>query len=229
MDDRRPGGHRGGVTLFAARANPLASAAEPYGLFASWPVLCPDVETLARFFVTLTAEVADPGSASRRPATSGGGGGHPVQPDPADLRLLALLREEGRLSVSELAERAHVSRATAYLRLQRLQEAGILHGYSARVSARGLGLGVTAVVLLSVRQPDWRKVEEQLRHFPEVEYFAFITGTYDAILIVRTPDIDTLRDVVLERLQAVPEIRSTQTSFVLEEVIHRPYVLPARP
>lgn len=183
----------------------------------------------ARFSVRLAAEMAVPGSASRRSTSSGSGGGQPVQPDSTDLRLLALLRGEGRLSVSELANRAHVSRATAYLRLQRLQEAGILRGYSAQVSARGLGLGITAVVLLSVRQPDWRKVEDQLRQFPEVEYFAFITGTYDAILIVRTPDIDTLRDVVLERLQAVPEIRSTQTSFVLEEVIHRPYVLPVRP
>ena len=54
----------------------------------------------------------------------------------------------------------------------------------------------------------------------------FQAGSFDALLIVRVPDMRHLRDVVLERLQALPEVRSTQTSFVLEEVIRRPYVLP---
>jgi Lrp/AsnC family leucine-responsive transcriptional regulator len=146
--------------------------------------------------------------------------------DPADLRLLSALREDGRLSISELAQRALVSRATAYLRLQRLQDAGILRGFSARVDSSRLGLDVTAVVLISVRQTDWRALKEELLAFEEVEYFAYITGSFDALLIVRVPDMHHLRDVVLERLQALPEVRSTQTSFVLEEVIRRPYVLP---
>src|SRR5207249_11729688 len=95
--------------------------------------------------------------------------------DAADLRLLSALREDGRLSVSELAQRALVSRATAYLRLQRLQEAGVLRGFSARVDSGRLGLGVTAVVLISVRQTDWRALQDELLAFEEVEYFAFIT------------------------------------------------------
>lgn len=149
------------------------------------------------------------------------------QIDAADLRLLASLREDGRLSVSELAQRALVSRATAYLRLQRLQEAGVLRGFSARVESAGLGLDVTAIILISVRQTDWRALKEQLLSFEEVEYFAFITGSFDALLVVRVPDMQHLRDVVLERLQSMSEVRSTQTSFVLEEVIRRPYVLPS--
>jgi len=51
-----------------------------------------------------------------------------------------------------------------------------------------------------------------------VEYLGFTTGTFDLVLLVRAPDMETLRDVVLERLQSMPEIRSTQTSFVLEEL-----------
>ena len=43
-------------------------------------------------------------------------------------------------------------------------------------------------------------------------------GTFDLVLLVRAPDMETLRDVVLDRLQAMPEIRTTQTSFVLEEL-----------
>jgi DNA-binding Lrp family transcriptional regulator len=95
------------------------------------------------------------------------------------------------------------------------------------VDSARLGLDVTAVVLISVRQTDWRALKEELLAFEEVEYFAFITGSFDALLIVRVPDMRHLRDVVLERLQALPEVRSTQTSFVLEEVIRRPFVLPS--
>ena len=80
-----------------------------------------------------------------------------------------------------------------------------------------------------VRQTGWRALKDELLAFEEVEYFAFITGSFDALLIVRVPDMRHLRDVVLERLQALPEVRSTQTSFVLEEVIRRPYVLPPNP
>jgi Lrp/AsnC family transcriptional regulator, leucine-responsive regulatory protein len=148
------------------------------------------------------------------------------QIDAADLRLLRALREDGRLSVSELAQRALVSRATAYLRLQRLQEAGVLQGFSARVDSTQLGIDVTAIILVSARQTDWRTLKDELLAFEEVEYFAYITGSFDALLVVRVPDMHHLRDVVLERLHALPEVRSTQTSFVLEEVIRRPYVLP---
>ena len=123
--------------------------------------------------------------------------------------MLSALREDGRLSVSELAQRALVSRATVYLRLQRLQEAGILRGFSARVDSARLGLDVTAVVLISVRQTDWRVLQDELLVFEEVEYFAFIIGSFDAFLIVWVPDMRHLRDVVLE------------------EVIRRPYVLPS--
>jgi DNA-binding Lrp family transcriptional regulator len=60
---------------------------------------------------------------------------------------------------------------------------------------------------------------------PEVEYGAITTGPHDLVLLVRVPDVETLRDVLLERLQALPDVRATQTMFVLEEVVRRPYVL----
>jgi Lrp/AsnC family transcriptional regulator, leucine-responsive regulatory protein len=61
---------------------------------------------------------------------------------------------------------------------------------------------------------------------PEIEYCAFTTGEYDALALVRVPDVETLRDVILERLQSSEAVRATQTIFVLDEVVRRPYVLP---
>jgi DNA-binding Lrp family transcriptional regulator len=146
--------------------------------------------------------------------------------DPIDRRLLEVLGEDARISIAALAERVGISRAAAYTRLDSLRETGVIEGYSVRVNPARIGLGVTALVLISGRQPAWRSLRRRLVSMPEVEYCAFTTGEYDALLLVRVPDVETLRDVVLERLQESQEIRATQTIFVLEELVKRPLVLP---
>lgn len=146
--------------------------------------------------------------------------------DAVDRRLLEALRDDGRISVAALAGRCGISRANAYARLERLRSEGVVEGFTARVDWRRLGLGVSAIVLIAGRQPAWRTLRDQLRRMPEVEYCAFTTGEYDALILVRVRDVETLRDVVLERLQSSPAVRATQTIFVLEEVVRRPFVLP---
>ncbi len=146
--------------------------------------------------------------------------------DAIDRRLLEVLAVDGRLSVAALAERTGISRAATYTRLDNLRDNGVIEGYSVRVNPARVGLGITALVLISGQQPAWRSLRRRLVSMPEVEYCAFTTGEYDALLVVRVPDVETLRDVVLERLQASEEIRATQTIFVLEELVKRPLVLP---
>jgi DNA-binding Lrp family transcriptional regulator len=149
-----------------------------------------------------------------------------VPVDRIDRRILELLRDDGRLPVAALAERAGISRANAYTRLERLRGDGVIRGFAAQVDSGRLGLGIAALVLISGRQPAWRALREQLLHMPEIEYCAFTTGEYDALALVRVPDVETLRDVILERLQSSPAVRATQTIFVLDEVVRRPFVLP---
>jgi Lrp/AsnC family transcriptional regulator, leucine-responsive regulatory protein len=146
--------------------------------------------------------------------------------DRVDRRILEVLREDARVSVAALAERVGVSRANAYTRFLRLRDDGIVEGFSARVNSRRLGLGIAALILVSVRQPDWRAFRSELVQMPEVEYCALTTGTHDALILVRAVDVDTLRDVVLERLQSLPMVQATQTIFVLDEVVRRPFVVP---
>lgn len=150
----------------------------------------------------------------------------PAALDRIDHRILEVLRDDGRISIAALGERVGVSRANAYTRLLRLREEGVIEGFTARVNSRRMGLGVAALVLLSVRQPDWRALRNELVEMPEVEYCALTTGTHDALILVRAPDVETLRDVVLERLQSLPMVQGTQTIFVLDEVVKKPFVLP---
>ncbi|HXA28034.1 MAG TPA: Lrp/AsnC family transcriptional regulator [Candidatus Angelobacter sp.] len=171
------------------------------------------------------------GAPAGRRRRGGGGDGEgaahpPVAIDRTDRRILELLRDDGRLPVAALAERVGISRANAYTRLERLRSEGVIRGFAASVDSERLGLGISALVLIAGRQPAWRALRDQLLHMPEIEYCAFTTGEYDALVLVRVPDVETLRDVILERLQSSPAVRATQTIFVLDEVVRRPFVLP---
>lgn len=138
--------------------------------------------------------------------------------DDVDLGIVAQLRSDGRISVNELARRVGVSRSTAYQRLQALEESGVIVGYRAVVDPVALGLELSALILLDLEQGDWREVFSSLKMMPGVEYLAALSGSHDGAVVVRTPDLATLRDVVLERLLDTPGIRATQTAIVLQDL-----------
>lgn len=137
--------------------------------------------------------------------------------DDVDRRLLELLQADGRLSVRELAARARVSRAGAYTRLQRLRADGALRGFSAQVDPRALGRGLAAFVSVKLTQQSWKDFRDAVLALPEVDHVFLVSGDSDCLLLVRTADADGLRDLVLDRLQALPAVLATQTVLVFDE------------
>ena len=140
--------------------------------------------------------------------------------DATDRTIIRLLTKDGRMSVNELAGRVSISRASAYSRLERLRASGVIEGFTARVNPTKVGLEIAALIFVNADQHGWKALQHKLLDLPGLEHLAVTTGSFDFCLLVRVPDMQTLRDVVLERLQAMPEVRSTQTAFVLDE--HRP-------
>jgi DNA-binding Lrp family transcriptional regulator len=137
--------------------------------------------------------------------------------DDTDRRLLGLLRADGRASVRDLAAALHVSRANAYARLRRLQESGVLRGFTAVVDPAALGLGLPAYVHVRIKQNSWKRFESRVLELPEAVHVALVAGEFDVTLLVRTRDAAHLRELVLERIQAMPEVLGTQTVLVFEE------------
>lgn len=137
--------------------------------------------------------------------------------DDIDRRLVSVLAREGRISVNELANRANVSRATAYSRFERLTSSGAIKGFRAEVDPAALGYTVAALILLNVAQQHWREVPKKLLALPGVEWVAFTSGPFDMVLLVRAPDIAALRDVVLVKLHGMAEVKSSETIFILDE------------
>jgi DNA-binding Lrp family transcriptional regulator len=138
--------------------------------------------------------------------------------DDVDRAMLAELSADGRLAVRALAERLHISRTNAYARLERLMAEGVITGFGARIDPRRAGLGTSAYIMVTVEQTSWRTMATDLHAIPYVDHVALVGGDFDILLLVRTPDNTTLRDVVLERLQALEGVRSTRTWLIFEEL-----------
>ena len=126
-----------------------------------------------------------------------------VRLDDIDRRIIDLLRADGRMSIRAVAERAHISRANAYSRLERLRNQGVIRGF--------------AYVSVRIEQHSWERFRCYLRDIPEVDHAALVSGDVDLLLLVRVTDAAALRTFVLERLQRIPEVKSTQTMFILDE------------
>ncbi|WP_330331440.1 Lrp/AsnC family transcriptional regulator [Streptomyces sp. NBC_00536] len=156
-----------------------------------------------------TAQPATPATA--QPAAA------PRPLDPIDRSILRLLQSDGRASIRSVAEQVHVSRANAYARINRLIDDGVIRGFTARVNHERAGQGASAYITLKIVQNSWRTVREQLRELPGAVHIALVSGDFDVLLLVHTPDNRTLRELVLTRLQSIPEVLSTRTLLVFEE------------
>ncbi|GEB50682.1 hypothetical protein SCA03_32330 [Streptomyces cacaoi] len=167
---------------------------------------------------------AGAGRGHEAPAGAGAGRGPdgdtrpPARPlDAIDRDILRLLRADGRASIRSVAERVHVSRGNAYARINRLIEDGVIRGFSARVDQERAGHGTIAYITLKIIQDSWRTVREQLQELPGAAHLALVSGDFDVLLLVHTQDNRALRDLVLTRIQSIPEVVSTRTLLVFEE------------
>ena len=133
---------------------------------------------------------------------------------------------DARLSVRTLAERLHISRANAYTRLERLQQTGVITGFTARFAPERAGLATTAYVSVNIEQNTWRAVSAQLAELPYIESIALLASEFDVLVLVHAPDNATLRSLVLERIQAIPGVIATRTWLAFEEIRGRgPFAL----
>jgi DNA-binding Lrp family transcriptional regulator len=138
--------------------------------------------------------------------------------DETDLGIIAALRSDGRMSMRALAERLHISRANVYARVERLERDGVITGYSATVDPERCGQALSAYVYLKISQQSWKAVRSRLSAIPEVDHGALVAGEHDIVLTVRTRDAAALRDLVLTRLQDMPEVQGTHTVLIFDEL-----------
>ena len=142
----------------------------------------------------------------------------PVPLDDIDRSIITELTRDGRMSVTQVAENVHISRAHAYTRIARLTGEGVLSRFTAVVDPIKAGLKSSAYVTLKLKQDAWRELRDQLGAIPEVHHIALVGGDFDVILLVRAVDNIDLRRVIFDQLQTMPGVLDTQTFLVFEDV-----------
>ncbi|MGV8832764.1 MAG: Lrp/AsnC family transcriptional regulator [Devosia sp.] len=141
--------------------------------------------------------------------------------DQIDRHILDVLAQDGRISVAELSRRVNLSKTPCQTRITRLEKAGYILGYRAVIDPRRLGLPHVAFV--EVKLSDTRKsalaaFNKAVRAIGEVEQAHMIASSFDYLLKVRTKDIAGYREVLGERISALPHVAHTSTHVSMEAV-----------
>jgi len=125
--------------------------------------------------------------------------------DATDLKILDAIQRDGRITKLKLAERVGLSPTPCWMRLAKLEKAGIVTGYHARISVRAIAPVTSVLVevtLANHRQADFDRFERVVRDVPEIVACWSVGGGVDYLLKVMTRDIDDyqrLIDSLLER------------------------------
>ena len=129
-------------------------------------------------------------------------------------KILSLLADDGRLSFTELARQTGLSVSAVQQRVRRLEERGMIRGYSARINPESIGLPLTAFVSVKPFDPSAPDdTPERLAHLTAIEACHSVAGEENYILKVRVASPGDL-EILLSEIRAVAKV-STRTTIVL--------------
>ncbi len=141
--------------------------------------------------------------------------------DKTDIKILAALQQNGRLTNVELADAVALSPSPCLRRLKHLEESGIVQRYVALLDPARIGLGLQAFVNVTLEKrgsPHMQSFLLAVQHWPEVVSCYAMTGEMDYMLHVYFEDLAHFSRFVMNELLAHPGVEDLRSSFVLNDV-----------
>ncbi len=136
--------------------------------------------------------------------------------DRIDREILRLLQENARTPNAEIARRVGLAPTAIFQRVRKLEDAGVIRGYSAQVDPHALGLALTAFVLVRTGEgARSQQITPSLVELPEVQEVHRVVGEDCFMVKVRARSAEDLARLLDEQLQAIPGVASTRTTIVL--------------
>jgi len=137
-----------------------------------------------------------------------------------DQQLLNLLRDDGRATITDIAKKLGVSRSTAQKRLERLENTGVIAGYTVRMSRDYLDREIKAHVLITVRPRETAEIIRMMTAIEEVRAIYSISGQYDLIAEVSALDVSRL-DQIIDHVIEIDGVERTESSVILSTRLKR--------
>lgn len=141
--------------------------------------------------------------------------------DRIDLKILDLLQRDGRIAMTELAQRVGLSPTPCTERVRRLEREGVITGYHARVDPHALGknLLVFVEIKLSAKSGDvFDRVKKELMFVPEVMECHLVSGDFDYLIKARLAEMGEYRQLLGNILLKLPAAAESRSYIVMEEL-----------
>ncbi|MDH5797708.1 MAG: Lrp/AsnC family transcriptional regulator [Paracoccaceae bacterium] len=141
--------------------------------------------------------------------------------DQTDRKILSELQQNAHLTNQDLGERLNLSPSQAGRRRQRLEADGIITGYTARLSARSVGLSVQAFIRVQMAShaPDQVRVfTKTVERHPEITDAWTLTGEADYLLRVYCADLRALNTLIQDVLLPIPAVARVQSQIVMDQL-----------
>lgn len=142
--------------------------------------------------------------------------------DNTDLKILEILMQDAKRPYTEVARKVNVSQGTVHVRMNKMEEAGILEKTTLRINYAKLGYDITAFIGIYLEKSAlYDKVLARLKDIPEITNIHYTTGNYSMFVKIHCRDTNHLKEVLHDKMQQVEGIERTETMISLEESLDR--------
>ncbi|MDO6476752.1 Lrp/AsnC family transcriptional regulator [Alteromonas sp. 1_MG-2023] len=142
--------------------------------------------------------------------------------DAVDRKILYELQKDGRLTLSELAERVNLSKSPCHRRLKELEKSKAILGYRAEVAADKVGLTFSALVFVTMKDGDKNALiqfEKSVEDIPQIVQAQRLFGTPDYQLHVVTKDLAAFQQLYDDKLSALPSVQRLTSTIVMKDIV----------
>ena len=149
--------------------------------------------------------------------------------DKFDFSILKALQQDARMSLQALSVQVGLTSSPCWNRIKRMEEAGVIEGYSVRVNAEKIGLPDTVIVQVTLDSHSDAALfnfGKALEAIPEVLEAFLVSGDYDYYVRIAVKDTRDYERLLREKLYKIPGIRHSKSSFVLRSL--KQSLLPLR-
>lgn len=146
----------------------------------------------------------------------------PPRIDDLDRDILNALMNDARVPYAEMAKRFQVSPATVHVRVEKMRAANIITGTEVVINPKLLGYDVCCFIGINLNAArDYHSALDKLNELDEVVEAYYTTGAYNIFVKLMCKSIEELQYVLIDKLQAIDEVQSTETLISLQNPINR--------
>ena len=141
--------------------------------------------------------------------------------DKTDRKILSALRQDGRLTVAQLAEIVGLSSSLCWTRVKRLENLKVIEGYTANINSKAIGINELFFIEITLERHDDEILEqfsEALATMPEVVEAHLVTGDYDYLVKIAVKNAEHYERFLRKNLYSMKAVRHTRSIFALRSL-----------